>query len=487
MRPTLWAALLLFTITAHAGERGNGGDVIICRNNNGSIKSAELYDHFEGRARDGRILDLGAPTLSVEEKVSLVLDRFARVDLKRATLYRGWFKTFFDETKFISGIELQDVPDTGDGLIPAGCELKQLVVQMNDPLRPNLHYTVSKDYWDLLDNDGKAGTILHEIILREFVSPVYRQQNSRVARFFNALLSSTEGESLSVYDYVLYCYRGGLISRDLPVKVLPWGDGGTLIGGRFRWWQPISVELDGQQQDLLPFSIPGVLNNFTASLHYFFANKAPAFVEDASSQKVQVIDDGNWNVRFSKSDLCLSQDEDNVTAIGLLGDPAKPVSLQHETLGTYTCSGHDSEAFKYPETTVTCHRLLKTPLTKLFCEGDSRELKLGLGLLRTSVNAPIDTNQYNIFFSFLTPAGRISTTNTASALIFPTQSFEVYQTQVQLTGQLTGDLLNFTITREAKVKHRNGRVLLAPATSVLTVTPEGLVETCTTYNGKRCW
>lgn len=175
-------------------EGGNGGDAIIC----GS--KVILFDHYEGKTKYKFSFDMGAPTLSVEQKMEIILARLQKINPNRAFLYRTWYKNFYADTDFLSGTKLVDVPDTGAAGYPVGCTLEQAAVQAEPLLPGHKRYAISKDLWDQMDNDTKAGLILHELILREMIQ--LGHENSVTARYFNAWLSSTEFEKETLQSYL---------------------------------------------------------------------------------------------------------------------------------------------------------------------------------------------------------------------------------------------------------------------------------------------
>lgn len=214
--------LVLLSISVYAGEKGNGGDVVICKDQTGAVATVELYDFVEARIRDNRTIEMGDEDLPVMEKVQTVIGRIRAFDKPRAELMTKWSKEFMKEADFLSGIELMDVPDTGDGVIPVGCELKQHVVQLDkiDPFR-NKRYVVNADLWAKLSNTHKAGTILHELFLRV---GIYNQHlDSRKARYVNSFFADPAISDLTWSQYADLMVRG----RMSPVGV-PYGVGFSL-------------------------------------------------------------------------------------------------------------------------------------------------------------------------------------------------------------------------------------------------------------------
>ena len=166
-------------------EIGNGGDVIVCKDENGKITTTELLDFYEAREFRKIFYFLGDNTLSVIEKVNFALKRIKDISPERFERYSKITDTFFDEVLFLENINLQDIDDSNHVFIPKGCKLEQIAVQQ-EKLFPEDHlFIINKDLWNLLDNDNKAGLILHEIIFTED-----KTLDSRKVRYFNSHLTS---------------------------------------------------------------------------------------------------------------------------------------------------------------------------------------------------------------------------------------------------------------------------------------------------------
>lgn len=180
---------VLFSINAYAGEVGNGGDVVVCKDSNGKLKSIELLDVFEARL-DSRNIDLGWPDDSPMVKIREALSPlgFLDNDLYRALTNEA--KTFYKNSKFVDNIVLTDIPDSDELMIGKGCELQQIAINRGGNRLPGQSkYVISNDLWKLLDNDNKAALILHEIIY-DYFKENFNHTNSIVSRYFNGYLFS---------------------------------------------------------------------------------------------------------------------------------------------------------------------------------------------------------------------------------------------------------------------------------------------------------
>ena len=200
--------LSIMTFPSHALSGihiGNGGDVVAC--GTGASLSYELLDFYEARTLRDIPLDLGAPTLSIADKVALALSRLSKVDLLRSQRYQTWSQAFDHDTKFLSGVVLVDVPDSEHPSLPEGCRIEQVAIHREPVFPQDRRYTVNKDIWDHLDNDNRAGLMLHEMIYRE--ADGFNIENSIGVRYINSLIFSGLMDQTSVSEYVFFLERVG--------------------------------------------------------------------------------------------------------------------------------------------------------------------------------------------------------------------------------------------------------------------------------------
>lgn len=191
-----------FSLFARAGgQLGNGADVIVCTS--GFKTTVELLDIYEARTLYGRQWKnevLEGQNLELSAVVGIVhflklLDQKLPV---KSVRIRSYEREFFDEALFLDGIELTDIPDSMEIVIPGGCRLAQLVVQLPSPEPGQRRYTINRDLWKLLDAEGRVGAILHEIIYRDQVS--LGHTDSRWTRYLTGLLISKAIQTMTPDD-----------------------------------------------------------------------------------------------------------------------------------------------------------------------------------------------------------------------------------------------------------------------------------------------
>jgi hypothetical protein len=467
-------ACLALAATAYAGEKGNGGDVVVCHNPDGSVRSAELYDYVEARFRDGRTINLGDPGQTVEEMVETVLARIQRLDTTRALLYRGWLRDFFAEAKFIAGVELTDIPDTGDAILPVGCALRQLVAQMNDPFRPRQRYVISKDYWDLLDNSSKAGTILHEFFLREFATD-FGHENSRVARFFNGLFSDPAVAELAWVHYLTLARHGAVLLTGGPYG------GAFRIGTRLSW-QPWTNGLGYTIKNarssvplLLPIDGANEIAELEYGLEYFLSGGAPAAVELGKAKKVSGLT-GGWEI--ANTHVCLGALNNGLTVIGgRTGTGGAGYELRHPEIIPKGCllqlvATDLEDHFPYDERFACQRPRLTSPLGRA-CHVSDFEVAF---LISTSVELKLrDESGLADLYPFI------------GTLRLPYKHIRISKLTVQLNAKRNTILDVTTYGYSQKILNARRREIEVPKNSVITLSEEGLVLTCRTSAGRNCY
>lgn len=207
--------LMTSAAMAEGGLVGNGGDVVVCRNSDNSIKFIELLDFYEARIQRGQIIKLN-PELSVDDNIAIYLERIGARDAYQKNQIESLYKSFHQEANFLAGVELVDISDSGHVAFPAGCKVEQIAIQ-RIPLYPKeKRYTINKDLWDQLSSSDRAGLVIHEIIYRNSID-TKTEVNSIPTRYFNSILASDDLKSLKPSEYF------DLLKQNF-IKRASWGD-----------------------------------------------------------------------------------------------------------------------------------------------------------------------------------------------------------------------------------------------------------------------
>lgn len=181
---------------------GNGGDVLVHRGIDGAILSAGLLDFYESETQRGITRDLGDSVVPTAEKIEIALKRIERLDRGRAQRYRDWYGSFMQESCFLSGVNLVDIPDSQHVQLPAGTgwAIEQIAVQQEPRFPEDRRYFVNEDLWNVLDNDSRAGLILHELMYRDAI--VSGTQDSVGVRYLLSVATSTRIDEWDFKTYV---------------------------------------------------------------------------------------------------------------------------------------------------------------------------------------------------------------------------------------------------------------------------------------------
>lgn len=241
---SVFIATIVFLTTAIsvAGNSvGNGGDVVYCPHN----RTAELLDHYEGRVFWGITPDLGDAQLSVEDKLGIVLDRVRIYDPFHAEKWEDEIKFFWSNVIFLPGVDLVDISDSEHVAIPAGCRISQIAIQKRPTFPRDKYYTVSKNLWDMLSSDGKAGLVLHEVLFKEALSNYHK--DSRRTRYLNANISSNLIQDAANYR--------SLMEASLFDYPFLWSD-------KQGWWFLINPSMERPSMSCSDFSIDSQIAEF---------------------------------------------------------------------------------------------------------------------------------------------------------------------------------------------------------------------------------
>lgn len=201
-------------------DAGNGGYGIVCKNPNGSLR-VMLLDFYEAKFRK-IFYSLGINN-TVEEKVRVALDRLGRLDDKRAKRYQERADSFMKNASFFPNITLRGKIDFVTGIIENGCDVGLVALQKKPRFEEDKLYTISEDLWKGMNNDHRAGLILHEIVYQDALDS--GQPDSVGTRYFVGTIASKKLEAMDEKSYSDLVHRTGLDdSPEVPsrIPVLLW-------------------------------------------------------------------------------------------------------------------------------------------------------------------------------------------------------------------------------------------------------------------------
>ncbi|MBL7688429.1 MAG: hypothetical protein JNJ49_10365 [Bdellovibrionaceae bacterium] len=171
------------------GVSDGGGSAVVCRTADGSVRSAELLDLFEGRIINGHSIgvDVARPYMDIAREVAAKIDKggvgrdltgVSRItDSSGAVTQRMYL--FGGETTFGSmkwslesaekmvrmlpeGVALKPVSDYTSPIIPKDCAVEQLALYQDAPNR----LLIVGDIWSKLDEVNRAALMIHEALYR---------------------------------------------------------------------------------------------------------------------------------------------------------------------------------------------------------------------------------------------------------------------------------------------------------------------------------
>ena len=154
---TILAVLVALSFSAIAGDKGNGGYSVVCRNDDGTIASAELLDIYEGRLihnlnYTNNSLTVAALLSAAQYKVlteKSFSDKFIRE-----------IRSIHSNLVFIpEGNVLESTEDALPSIKKKDCQFEQLANYTD-----NGEIIVTQEIYDHLDNLNKAALVVHEAV-----------------------------------------------------------------------------------------------------------------------------------------------------------------------------------------------------------------------------------------------------------------------------------------------------------------------------------
>ncbi len=262
--------ILLFALalggSAQAGDLiGNGGDVLICE----GIDQIRMLDQHEAERR-GIVIQLGAPELTVRQKVEVALKRLSRLDPDRASTLSHEAEFLLadaeafdrDSSARTSHIRftddvLSDIDDSEETAIPVGCQKAQLVIRVRAVVPEDRPFEIHRPFWVRMSSDQRALAVLHEVWYGEALQN--GAHDSRFARYLNTWTSSAEFEAIQFKDYasilelgrssfqIILPFRRNICGKSFQMELF--GNRGTGL----RTFESLPIKTSGV--DLLPYEV----------------------------------------------------------------------------------------------------------------------------------------------------------------------------------------------------------------------------------------
>lgn len=138
-------------------EISGGGNAVVCYHESGTIRSAELLDLYEGRAKYG--LAPSASGANAEEQMVHALEVVSRgLERDGILVYQG--KAILRSMKVLpSGQGLKPVDDSNHIVLPKSCRIAQVA-----RYEPNDELFIDGDIWQHFDETNRAALLTHETV-----------------------------------------------------------------------------------------------------------------------------------------------------------------------------------------------------------------------------------------------------------------------------------------------------------------------------------
>jgi hypothetical protein len=199
--------ILLCSVPSLAGQSaGNGGGILICKDKTSQYHNQQ-YDLYELKYQKNPLHKL-VKKLSFDPSIKLsssdpsnafkIVDRLKRLNPTRAKKYSRLL-TSLNGNSEITDDELTKHTDLGTGLVPDGCEFKNIAEQYYFSNLKKSFFRFNTKITELKAIDV-VSMYLHEVVLFE-ATMENEHKNSLAARFLNGFLFSNEILSMSLNEY----------------------------------------------------------------------------------------------------------------------------------------------------------------------------------------------------------------------------------------------------------------------------------------------
>lgn len=210
---TAFCAILVFKLSAHAisGTIANGGDAVVCYTDSTrqTITSVQMFDYWEQEkvAPYPGGLNMGAESLTVQEKINLLTNRIAKFDPNLADKTKTIALSIANNISnyLVTSYNLPEIDDANPKAVPGGnCFIEQYAVQWNDVSSGIRRFAISDKFYNHVNtsNDVRAGIILHEAIYRQ--AKLKGSVNSDGIRIFNYLAATSKFDDLNLFQTDIY-------------------------------------------------------------------------------------------------------------------------------------------------------------------------------------------------------------------------------------------------------------------------------------------
>lgn len=187
--------ILFYAFSAFAGDKGNGGYSIVCRDTAGQIISAELLDIYEGKVLFRK--NYADTNSGPADIVSSVVSKLNNYSVFQAKLKKEISLIEKNKIFIPLGNELEPTEDAFPPIRKKGCEFEQVANYTNLG-----ELIIAEEIHNHLDNVNKAALIIHEAIY-SIRRKAVGDTNSQVTRRFVAQLLATNSDPEVIEQWAL--------------------------------------------------------------------------------------------------------------------------------------------------------------------------------------------------------------------------------------------------------------------------------------------
>ena len=170
----LGLSLLASSAFAAGGVDGGGGNAVVCRDEQGVIKSARMLDLYEGEFLHG--LKYEYAEFDIDQKLDDILSIIYDGATSQYESQKRLFQSVKDSFKLLApGISLKPIDDSGHIFVPGNCKVEQVANFYNQ-----FSIYIVSDIYNAFSTLDKLALIMHEAIyLQERENGI---ENSKYAR-----------------------------------------------------------------------------------------------------------------------------------------------------------------------------------------------------------------------------------------------------------------------------------------------------------------
>jgi hypothetical protein len=258
---SLFVGVLMLTATSamalDAKEVGNGGNAVLCP----ATKSAELLDYYEARILRNMNVTMGSGKDPVAV-AQFAVQRLKKLSPLRALAYEKYIQSFISESRFLKGVELVEINDSGHIFLPTNCKPVQVAVQKAPAFPGDGRYVINQDVWDQMPVTSQAGLILHEVIYREALE--FGASDSRAVRYLNSVLAADQLANYNPISFAKMMVEIGFPAYEsYGTFIVSNGTLNTILDQSefFRFVRPAQVKI---QDYLFDTRIPGSIERYSS-------------------------------------------------------------------------------------------------------------------------------------------------------------------------------------------------------------------------------